>query len=598
MAAPAQTTALASREIGTDEREKRERALNRWRELDSEYNTSWVDTHRDIIDFIQPNHGQFDQTDTNRGTRKDGCIINNFASDKARKISSAIDVGVFSEAREWMVVSTEDERHMEDVGNREYCHTFQESMFAGISKIGWYAPNRNAIDDTVGPATGLVLIEEDAKTVARCTHVPVGQYRVGCDSRGEVNVVVRKFTYTAAQMAQEFKPENCSVAVRMALRRQQTQTAKFTVLHIIEERADIEREHGKIDAKNMAWSSIWLEVGQGYSGSVVPGQSDSSLPTGPQGLLRESGYNEQPFYCYRWNTVGQNAYGTDSPGWNGIGDVKQLQDIELGSATMLALLMKPPMNRPDELANASLLPGADNPIPSNSHVKFEPSYELNPASVTVTRAEKAEIERRLNATFFGDVLFLLSDHPQNDPKTAEEIRGIKEERLLQLGGVFARISAQARIALKRMAAIFYRAGMLPDPPQKLLESGRLRIDFVNPLVSAQKALQYGGIQQVVSLAITLAEARKAGDDRLDGDEILDTATEMFGVKPNILYSAEEMAQRRQALAEQANAEAQAKAMPEAAGAINDLSNADPEKLRAMLSQFGPNAVAQGSTAGV
>jgi hypothetical protein len=322
------------------------------------------------------------------------------------------------------------------------------------------------------------------------------------------------------------------------------------------------------------------------------------VPTGPTGLLRESGYNEQPFYCYRWNTIGMAPYGVDSPGWKGVGDVKQLQDMEFGSATMIALLMRPPMNQPDELANASMLPGAVNPIANDGHAKLEPSYTIDHEAVTVTAGKILELERRLNNTFFGNVVSILSSTTGQDPsRTAEEVRGIKEEQLLQLGGVGARISTQQRIALKRFAGIFGRAGMLPPAPPALLRTGRLRIDFVNPLVSAEKAIGYTAIQQIIGLAIQLGEAVKNGADKLNSDEIMDTAVDILGAKPSIVYSDEVVTQMRQQRAAQANAEKQAAAMPEAAGAIKDLSNTDPQKVRSLLQGLGPGAQAQGSVGG-
>jgi hypothetical protein len=68
----------------------------------------------------------------------------------------------------------------------------------------------------------------------------------------------------------------------------------------------------------------------------------------------------------RWNSLGKDAYGKDSPGWKVLGDVKGLQAWEIGGAKALALILDPPMNRPADLADASLMPGAMNPLSGNS----------------------------------------------------------------------------------------------------------------------------------------------------------------------------------------------------------------------------------------
>src|SRR5258708_5797678 len=107
------------------EQEKRTRLLRLWVQLEMEY-ASWRVTHQDIIDFIQPNHGQFYQHETNKGTRKDVKVINNTAGERIRKLGAAIDTGAFSEAREWWVATLEDATDQEDERNPEYCHAFQE----------------------------------------------------------------------------------------------------------------------------------------------------------------------------------------------------------------------------------------------------------------------------------------------------------------------------------------------------------------------------------------------------------------------------------------------------------------------------------------
>lgn len=570
-----------------------------WSELDSIWRMKWFPTVHDIITYIQPNRGEFTEQEVNRGDRRDDSIVNNIASDSTDRLVAAMDTGITSEAREWHTYSPEDPLDAENDGIREYCHTVQSIMFALIARAGFYGPNRNLLADLVGPAFGLVLIEPDADTVFRFEHVPIGSYRLASDARGRVNKVVRQYTLTAEQMVEEFGEENVSIAVRNVMgagvqERRMTQTP-FRVLHVIEQRRV--REYGKLDAKNKPWRSVWVEIGAGTWGTMMPGaQSLDAGPLGDSGgILRESGYDEQPFIAPRWNSLGKDAYGKDSPGWKVLGDVKGLQAWEIGSAKALALIIDPPMNRPADLADASLMPGAMNPLSGNSTAKFEPSFVINPQTVTVAAEKTREFEQRIDRGCYGDVLFLLSRDQNSQPRTAEEIRGRKEERLLQLGGVFARYADEAlKPAIARMFAMAQRAGKLPPPPQQLLKRGKIKIDFQNPLVTAQKTIQFTGMQQLISLAIAVAQAKVAGADKLDGDEIMDSAADMLGTKPNLLKSDDVLNAERQQAAQAKQAAATGQAMVSAAPAVKDLSNADPEKLRSLLSSLGPAAVAQGT----
>ena len=570
-----------------------------WSELDSIWRNKWLSTVQDIITFIQPNRGEFTEQDVNRGDRRDDAIVNNVATDAAGKLAAALDTGITSEAREWFTLSTDDPQLSENEGVREYLHQVQSILFGLIARSSFYSAHRNVLEDIVGPAFSLMLIDPDPEEVWRCEHVPIGSYRLAADSRGRVNKVVRQYTRTAEQMIEEFGEENVSIAVRNAMGgpdgERRLAQAPFRVLHVIEQRSV--REYGRTDSRNKPWSSTWVEIGSGMWGAA--GLGTGTLDQGPLGssggILRESGYDEQPFVAPRWNALGKDAYGKDSPGWKALGDVKGLQAWELGGAKALALILDPPMNRPADLADASLMPGAMNPLTANSQAKFEPSVVIPPQTVTVAAEKSREYEQRIDRSFYGDVLFLLSHDEQAQARTAEEIRGKKEERLLQLGGVASRISDEdLKMAIARFFAMGQRAGKFPPPPDVLLQHGKIRIEFTNPLVTAQKAIQFTGMQQLVSFGIATAQARVAGADKLDTDEMMDTAADMLGVKPNVLKSDDQLAQERQAAAAKQQAASQGAAMTQAAPAIKDLSNSDPEKLRSLLQQFGGAAAAQGT----
>src|SRR5438128_461315 len=77
------------------------------------------------------------------------------------------------------------------------------------------------------------------------------------------------------------------------------------------------REYGNLDARNKPWASTWIEIGSGTWGTMMPGaQNLDAGPLGDSGgILRESGYDEQPFIAPRWNSIGRDPYGKDSPGW-------------------------------------------------------------------------------------------------------------------------------------------------------------------------------------------------------------------------------------------------------------------------------------------
>jgi hypothetical protein len=86
----------------------------------------------------------------------------------------------------------------------------------------------------------------------------------------------------------------------------------ITIVHAIEPRMD--RDYGKLDNKNMPWSSCYFEL---------EGPKDK--------FLRESGYKRFPALAPRWQVTGQDIYGS-SPAMEALGDIKQLQHQQLRKA--------------------------------------------------------------------------------------------------------------------------------------------------------------------------------------------------------------------------------------------------------------------------
>ena len=71
---------------------------------------------------------------------------------------------------------------------------------------------------------------------------------------------------------------------------------RFDVLHVVQPRKEYDGK--RQDAEGKPWASCWLELGGGGAASH---RSAGASGTGPAGLLRESGYDEQPFAAPRWN---------------------------------------------------------------------------------------------------------------------------------------------------------------------------------------------------------------------------------------------------------------------------------------------------------
>lgn len=573
----------------------RQQYLRRWGELDAQYST-WRPRQKEIIDYLQPGRGRFTEDAENQGQRKDELIVNDSGVNAGEKLAAAMDTGITSPAREWFRLAVAGADVHENDAVSEALHEVQDELYEIITNSNAHSGFRAMHKDLVGPATSLLLIEEDDQDVLRTVHFPVGSYRLWTDARGRVAGFMRRFQMTVAQIVEEFclQPDGSvdlsSVSQRVKTAWQNKRPDEFNeIMHVVEKR--VVRQRGKIDAKNKPWASCWLEVG----GNVgAQGQNGSEPQGSPEGLLRESGYDEQPFIAPRWEVIGQDAYGRGSPGWKTIGDVKGLQALERTSGRLLAKIADPPMNEPDGLRNGSILPGARNKVPQNAQAKYEPSVVIPPAAVTVTEDKIRQHESRVDRGHFGDVLYIISSDQRATPATATEIRAKQDERLLQLGGVFSQLGEALKLFIARALAIAQRKRRVSqDAIDAILQAGAaITIEFENILVAAQKTLGLGANDRLIAVAVNLKVAgRQEGVMSLDPRAIMKDTADRLGVKPTVLISDDEFQQNQQAAAQAQAAQQKGAAMVAGAPALKQLSETDPEQLQQLLQRFGPGAAA-------
>lgn len=588
--------------------------MREWGMLDQQYiSGSWQQRQQEVIDYITPYRGRFQLDEQNKQPRKDQNIVNDTATDAAKKLSAAAQMGISPPSRKWLSFTSSLPEVRDDPECKRWFDEARDVVLQLFAESNYYKVQANVYDDLITPATSLKFIEEDERDVIRAVHVPCGQYRLAVDARGRVSRTFRRLSMTVEQVVDQFcrtdrrggrlgAPDFSRVSVRV---RDAWQNRRFydwiSILHACQQRSD--RQFGKIDARNMPWSSCWMEWSSAPStqGGMGAMQQDGF----PQQLLSESGFPEQPFSAPRWDVVGEDAYGSQSPAMQCIADVRAMQSLETAGGTLVATLAKPPMNVPPQLASSSLVPGARNNV-EDPRIKFEPSYVPHPDAVRAADEKTQRFEQRSNRAFYGDLLFLISSDPRTQPATAEEIKAKSQERLLAMGGFYMRFSDEGMTPdINRTLAIAQRKRLLRPPPRKMLEAamrgGRiLKVDFLNSIAEAMKAQGVAPILGWVNDAVTIAKETGRGDilDKVDFDGFMTMTADLRGVPAKLVVPDEVVQQQRQARAQAQQKQAEVEQQVQQAKAYKDLSQSDPEQMQQIYRQFGPAAEAQATTAGV
>src|SRR5260221_2307097 len=254
------------------------------------------------------------------------------------------------------------------------------------------------------------------------------------DARKQISPLYPEYDIAVAMMVQAFGRENCSGAVRNMWDTGKNLDAWVTVLHVIEPRADRERDTSKLGqafGRNMPYASCYLEPN---AAEMVSGGSEK--------FLKESGFKRFPALAARWHATGGDIYG-NSPGMESLGDIKQLQHWQLRKGQAIDYKVKPPLQIPTALKNMRLatLPGGSAFVDQTSAGGgIRSMFEVD-LDIRGQMEEIRDIRQGIKENFYVELFLMLaqSHYGGVQPVSAREGAERHEEKLLMLGPVLERL---------------------------------------------------------------------------------------------------------------------------------------------------------------
>lgn len=511
-----------------------QRTLGRYAQLKHErssYDPHWAEISR----IFMPRNGRFITSDRNRGERRHNNILDSSGTRALRVLGAGMMSGATSPARPWFRLSTGDTDLNAYQPVQIWLSNCTRTMRAIFGKSNTYRTLHGMYEELGGFGTAASILGEDFDNVIHHYHATVGEFCIATDWRGNVNTIYREFDKTVYEVVSEFGLENCSSRVKDAYNRGNLDRW-VTILHAIEPR--LEREHGKRDAKNMAFRSVYIEQGA------------------PEGkYLRESGYRRFPALVPRWSVIGGDVYG-DSPGMEALGDGKQLQHEQLRKGQVIDYQTQPPLQIPSNMKNNEVdtLPGGVTYVDMNGNgAKIQSAFDVN-LRLDYLLADIVDVRGRINETFYSN-LFLMLANSTDTRMTATEVAERHEEKLLVLGPVIERLHNELLEPLiDNTFARMMEAGIVPTPPPEL-QGMDLNVEFVSVLAQAQRAIQTNSIDRFVASLGTIAQMKPGVLDKLDEDRWVDSYADALGIDPEMIVSSDKVALIRQQRA-QAQAQAQ------------------------------------------
>lgn len=494
-------------------------------------------------------------------SRNDGQLINSHPRSALSRLGAGMQGGITSPASKWFTLTTAAEGLRKRPDVTAWLDDVTRTMVAAFSTSNIYTVLHQMYLHLGCFGTAAALIVPDDDHVLHAILLDEGSYWIASDKRGLPSTLLRAFSYTAAQIEEEFGREAIDEdqALKDSIDHHRGEDS-YVVWHLVEPNT------GKIedvDAKQTYVSYYWRE---GASSGL---------------MLAIRSYNYKPIVAPRWHVLA-GAYGF-GPGHMALGDAKELQKLELDLLQAIAKSVDPPMTAPEEMRDEPIntFPGAityrrDGGMDGDRRPSLAPLYEIR-LDISALREQIVVVEGRIDRNFFTD-LFAMMLQLNTRPKvmTAREVIELSQEKMALLGPVLTRMNSDMLEPLIDAAfANLLSAEVFPPPPE-ILANQPLTVKYLSVLhIEQQSTSRLGAMIRLFDFVGMAAQVDPVCLDKIDTIEAVTEAAEVLDVPARVMRSTEAVAaiqqQRAAAQQQQQMMEAAATAAPGAARAARDMA---------------------------
>lgn len=523
-------------------RERCEKRLEGLKALRQPYEADW----KEIIRYAAPGRGRFLTSESNRSRKKpviyDGHAIRSFRTQR-----QGLTSGLSSRSRPWFKNKTFNEDLLETPDAREWLDVVERRMYDFIAGTNFYGAAETGYGELGLFAAEADVMIEDRQFGLVCHPLTVGEYWIALSSSLKVDTLYRDVPMTVMQAMQHFGRDKVSDRVRAAYDRS-AYDEMVEAVHAIEPNFD--RDPTKIDFRNKPWRSIWW---------------DKNAPKGE--ILREGGFNEKPFWCARWDTIGGDAWGV-GPGNDALPDMRELQMLAKRDGEAMDYYIWPEIIA-DPRVKLKRQARAVTSVADFDQSRVLVPYELDPSVLMASEQRLQAKKRDIDASTFADLFMAITNMEGIQPRNLEEIASRNEEKLTQLGSVVDQINEEKlEVFLDRVFGVMSRGGLLPPAPE-VLQDQDIKFEYTSMLTQMQRMVGIGQIERTAAFVGNQAAAFPEVADKWNADEAVDEYAQRTGTPARLIRSDDEVAAIREARAEQQQAEAMAAAAP----AVKDYADA-------------------------
>lgn len=559
----------------------RSRHQRRLEALKSE-RSDWEGLWQEYNDYIMPGRMRLTREEK-RGAKMMQKILDESGILAFRIMRSGMMSGQTSPARPWFKLATFDPELKEYAPVKEWLYQVEMRMRQVMQRSNLYNVLHTGYGDIGQFGQMAALLIQDKQQYIRGLPLLTGQYWLAQGYKHRVDTVYRRIWMTVEQVVGRFVNRDgrmdwskVSSSVKN-LYDKGSYDEWVEVYHAVEPRHD--RDITKMDKRNKPIASNYWENGQ---------TSDQ--------MMEESGFDVNPLLAPRWETIGEDVYGSGHPGMVSLPGIKMLQVEQKDKGEAIAKMVKPPMVGPSDLKNrkSSILPGSITYVDgAGQKPAYYPAFQVQFDTQHVA-ADIQEVQNRISRCWYADLFMAITQMEGVQPRNVMELTARKEEQLLQLGPV---IDRQQNELLGPIIDIVFGIGvenkLFPPAPDEL-QGQDLKVEYISTLAQAQKAVSTGAIERGMGFVGNLAGINPSILDKVDFDQSVDEYWDLIGAPPTIIRSDDDVAKtrkdREQAQTAMANAQMAKETMPavkdgaEAAQVLSETSQLPGSS--ALLSKLG------------
>jgi Bacteriophage head to tail connecting protein len=488
------------------------------------------------------------------GTNLNMEIFDSTAQLALPRFAAAIDTLITPQTSKWHNLVPRNRTLLRRPDIQRFCAGLNDLLFSAR-----YAPKANFASRAYETYMGLgafgngALYIHDARPGIRYISIHLSEIWFDEDHNGVIDTAFWVHEYTARQAVQRFGDK---LPEKMRKDAETAPDKKIKFCKAVYPRA--ERNPRAKDARNMPFASVTFMDG------------DECV------IVEESGYRTFPFAVARYVTAPREIYAR-GPAQDALSDILTLQEMAKTSLRYGQLVTDPPWMAADgdSLDPFAVRPGAINYgyLSPDGQDRIKP---LRPQGETGFTLELMNQRRQsVNGAFLINLFQVLIEQ-QGDRKTATEVMQLVQEKGALLGPVGGRLRTEfLGNIIDRELDILFHAGAVDfeDIPPELIEDGGLDTEYDSPLTRAIKAEEGVGILRTLESAVQLAQFDQKIARRVNSGRVLERLSDINGAPPDILFTAEEVAEQDQADQAQAQAAQIAEALPGIAKATKDFAEA-------------------------